>query len=727
MQVSGCRKIRTLTAAMIGAYLVLACGGGGGSGSGGSTSVTQPKIGTRTKSTITADGLTFKDLNGNKKLDPYEDWRLSPAERASNLINSADPDVRMTLAEKVGLILNSEFPAIGGNYSSAELGASPTCATGESSRLKYICEVTVAGMSPVLGTTRYINELNARYMILRSNPPVSTLVPWLNNIQQIAEESRLGIPVVIISNPRNHVASGIGLSEASGVFSFWPGTLGLAAAHDPALVKEFAQIAAKEWVSSGIRKGYMYQVELATEPRWTRNNGTFGDDPDQNSAIATALVKGFQGDTLGSNSVALTVKHFPGNGVAPRGYDSHNAGGKYAIYSTQNSLLNYQMKPFKAAIDAGTSAIMSYYQAPSNQSATQMPLAYWFSTTQQFEQVGMAFNTKFLSYLFSVLNFNGYVNTDTGVFLDSNLLSATPWGVESLTEAQRLAKSLNAGSSLLGGTSMYLDTANEVRGTTEMMKAISQGLTTEAKVNQAANKLLTEMFTLGIFENPYSDLSVAQSVVNSADAKAKANLAHRKSIVLLKNDSQTLPLSSTATSTTKIYAEVFALSGASTATSSLITLLKKTFPGAQFVTDYTQATHSILIVQPSTYQGTDANGTYIKIGLDSDTGVDVNRIKAIEAATKTVIAINMGNPWLLNDIEPGAKAILATYDVTSDALTDVLIGAFKPTGKLPMAIPKDQNAIDNNASDVPGHLESFDYPYTDTKGNKYTFGFGLSF
>jgi beta-glucosidase len=705
----------------LGALSLVSCGGGGGDGGSDVVvqPVVQPVISARGKSIITVDGLKFKDLNGNKKLDPYEDWRLSPAVRADNLINSSDPNVRMTLAEKLGMMLNSEFPAIGGNYPSTEIGGNPTCAANENPRLKYVCEAT----GSVLGTTRMINELNVRYMILRSNPPVATLTTWLNNIQQIAEESRLGIPVVTPSNPRNHVASGIGLSEASGVFSFWPGSLGLAATHDPALVKEFADIARQEWRATGIRKGYMYQVELATEPRWTRDNGTFGDDPDLNSAIATALVKGFQGDKLGPDSVALTNKHFPGNGVAPRGYDSHNDGGKAAIYKTPGSLLNYHMKPFQASVDAGVSSIMSYYQLPSNQSATQLPIDYWVSPTQQFEEVGMAFNVKILSYLFNVMGFKGYVNSDTGVYNDGG----QSFGVETLTPAQRIAKSINSGVSLLGGVNSNLGKANEVRGLTNALTAISLGYTTEAKVNSGVVKLLQEIFTLGLFENPFNDVDAAVKLVNNADFKAKAALAHRKSIVLLKNDSATLPLASTSTAAVKIYGEVFTKSNAATATTNLRTLLQKTYPNATMVTDYTQATHSVLVVSPSSYQGTDAQGIYIKIALDTDTGIDVNRIKAIEAATKTVIAINMGNPWLVDAIEPGAKAILATYDVTSDALTDVLTGAFKPTGTLPMAIPKNQAAIDNNASDVPGHLEAFDYPYTDSKGNKYTFHFGLTY
>jgi beta-glucosidase len=698
------------------ALFVAACGGGGGSsgndGDHGGDAFIQPTLGAHAKTILTVDGYRFRDLNGNGKLDPYEDWRLPAEARAEDLVYSPDPAVKMTLAEKAGFInIRLMMVPIGGNYPASEIGGNPTCAQGELGK-KYVCEIaTGSGYMGSLGTTQEINELNARYFVLRTNPPVSTLVTWLNNVQEIAEESRLGIPVVIVSNPRNHAAQGIGLAEASGVYSYWPGTLGLAATHDPALVEEFAQIAAKEWRATGIRKGYMYQIDLATEPRWVRNNGTFGDDPDLVSQISAALVKGFQGETLGPDSIALTTKHFPGNGAAPRGIDSHFEPGKYAVYPTAGSLINYQLKPFQAAIDAGTSSIMTYYQAPSNASAEQLPKDYWYSPTQQFEEVGAAFNSMIVKYLYEVMGFKGYLNTDSRVTLDDGI----PWGVETLESYQRIAKSLNAGIALLSGADIP-----------DTLRAVNEGLVAEATVDAAVVKALKEMFLLGLFENPYVDPETAATVVKSAEAQAKAELAHRKSIVLLKNGGA-LPLARTSGSDVRIYGEVFASSGAQS-TQSLRTLLQNIFPSAQIVTDYTQATHSILLVQPSTYTGTDAEGQYVKIALDADTGIDTAKIKQIGAATKTIVAINMGGqPWLLNEIEPSVDAIVATYDVTSDALFDVLTGAFNPTGRLPMSIPKDQAAIDSNARDVPGHYESFDYAYRDVIGNIYQFGFGLSY
>jgi beta-glucosidase len=717
----------TLASAIGAALVVAGCGGGddpaqagptsqppGSSGTPATPTYTQAVIGAKSKTVLTVDGFQFKDLNANGKLDPYEDWRLAPDARAADLV------ARMTLAEKAGLVNANNMVPIGGNYPSEEIGGAPACDAGELGK-KYICEITTSGS---WGATRMLNEFNGRYFIIRSNPQPRVLAAYLNNFQQIAEESRLGIPAVIASNPRNHAAAGLGLSEAAGVFSYWPGTLGLAATQDPALVRDFAETAAKEWRSTGIRKGYMYQIELATEPRWTRNNGTFGEDPDLVAKIAKELVLGFQGTKLGPDSIALTVKHYPGNGIAPRGIDSHGAEGKFAVYPTAGSLIAYQLKGFQAAIDAGASSIMTNYQAPKNAgSKDQLPKTFWYSLTQQFEEVAEAYNAKLIEYALKVMGHKGYLNTDSNVALDSG----EPWGVETLKVHQRVAKSLNAGISLLSLASANLGSATPTLGNAEVIRAINEGLTSEATLNKAAQKLLNEMFQLGIFENPYVDPEVAAKVVHSAEAQAKADLAQRKSVVLLKNDGDVLPLAKTANASVKIYSEVFAKSNAATLTTNLRAKLALQYPGAQMVTDYNLATHAVLVVLPSTFTGTDALGQFIKIAMDTDTGIDVARIKAIEAKAKTIISVNMGQPWLLNEIEPGASAILATYDVTSDALFDVISGAFKPTGRLPMGIPKDQAAVDANAPDVPGNYESFDYAYKDAKNSTYKFGFGLNY
>ena len=257
------------------------------------------------------------------------------------------------------------------------------------------------------------------------------MADWANNLQALCETSRLGIPAIVASNPRNHVTvdASIGLSVGTTVFSKWPGELGLAAMRDLKLTREFAEIAAKEWSAVGLRKGYMYMADLATEPRWQRVEGTFGEDADLAAAMIREIVLGFQGTTLGKNSVAMTTKHFPGGGPQVDGQDSHFDWGKFAHYP--GGQFEYHLKPFKAAIAAGTSSIMPYYSAPKDKS---------------MEAVGFSYNKAIITDLLrKKLGFKGIINSDTGP------IDMMPWGVENLSIIERYQKAIDAGGRYIFG------------------------------------------------------------------------------------------------------------------------------------------------------------------------------------------------------------------------------------------------------------------------------------
>jgi beta-glucosidase len=258
------------------------------------------------------------------------------------------------------------------------------------------------------------------------------MAEWSNNLQALCETSRLGIPAIVASNPRNHITTdaAVGLSVGATVFSRWPGELGMAAMRDFKLTREFAEIAAKEWSAAGLRKGYMYMADLATEPRWNRTEGTFGEDAELSSNMIREIILGFQGNKLGKNSVAMTTKHFPGGGPQEGGQDSHFDWGKFAHYPGGN--FNDHVKPFIAAINAGTSSIMPYYSAPKG---------------KEFEEVGFSFNKAIIDDLLrKKLGFKGIINSDTGP------IEMMPWGVESLSIEQRYIKAIDAGVDIFSGT-----------------------------------------------------------------------------------------------------------------------------------------------------------------------------------------------------------------------------------------------------------------------------------
>lgn len=509
------------------------------------------------------------------------------------------------------------------------------------------------------------------------------------------------------SNPRNHAGNlAFGFSEASGQFSVWPGELGLAATRDAELVKEFGQIAAKEWTSTGIRKGYMYMADVVTDPLWNRINGTFGEHPNLASGMIYAVIKGFQGEELGTDSVSLTTKHFPGGGARQDGHDPHYEWGKFNPYPTEGSLYKYHLPSFKAAIEAGTTSIMPYYAYPSNEYSVPQ-----LKNGEEFEEVGFAYNKRLITDLLrKELKFQGYINSDTSI------IYAMPWGVENLTKPERYAKAINAGTDIVSGEA----------DPTDLIKAVKDGLIKEKRIDEAVSRLLTEMMELGLFENPYVNPDQAQTIADDPASQAKADEAHRKSIVLLRNDQDTLPLKDEKVEDIKLYVEVFSSgTSGSTRTADLKKSIIQYDPAIQVVDNLEDATHALVYAIPSTVA--DRPDIPLSVALGAETGINVERIKEIEAKVPTILTVNMTSPWLIGEIEENAAATLAVFGVKAEALVDVIRGKFAPTGKLPFTIPANQEAVDNNNGDVPGYDEDPTYVYRDKDGNAYGFDFGLTY
>ncbi|RDW21398.1 beta-glucosidase [Oceanobacillus arenosus] len=668
-----------------------------------------PAVESRIHDILEINGNKYRDLNGNGELDSYEDWRLPVEERVDDLIS------KMTLEEKAGLM-----------FISSHYSADRASCTEYNEQYDKLCESDVWSKTnnwaqpgdpnyefdePVLdasGTSEGILDRNLRHFILRENPPADELAGWLNQIQEVAESSRLGIPAVITSNPRNHINDNLafGFSESSGVFSAWPGELGLAASRDTKMVKEFAENAAKEWRATGIHKGYMYMADVITDPLWGRTSGTFGEHPDLAADMIYAVVKGYQGDNLSKNSVSLTTKHFPGGGARDDGKDPHYLNGNFNPYPTEGSLEKYHIPPFLAAIEAGTASIMPYYAYPSNEFSVDQGLP-WYSETEQFEEVGFAYNRALITdYLRGELGFKGYINTDTGI------TTSMPWGVEDLTREERIAYGINAGVDIFSGEA----------DPTYLINAVNNGLVEEASVNVSINRLLTEMMQLGLFEDPYVDPKKASKVVNDKKTQKKVDQAHRQSVVLLRNDDNLLPLENKEIKDVKLYVEVFAANNSENITNGLKKTIREYDKSIKITDNIDEATHAFVWVRPSTSTASP------KIKVGPETGIhDIDRINAIQDAVPTILAINMTSPWLIEDIEPNAAAVLSTFNVKPEAVVDVIRGKYNPTGKMPFTIPANMEAVENEAGDVPGYDEDPSYVYVNKHGDAYGYDFGLSY
>ncbi|RDW18361.1 hypothetical protein CWR48_12340 [Oceanobacillus arenosus] len=626
-----------------------------------------PEVETRNKAILTIGEKRYRDLNDNGKLDPYENWELSIEERIENLLS------QMTLEEKVGLMTINEYPEIKDNK--------------------------------LVLPNKFLNQ-HTRYFIFRGTQGADVITNYNNELQAAAESSRLGIPVVVISNPRNHI-SGMPNIEESGQFSYWPDTLGFAATRESNLAKEFGQIAAKEWTSTGIRKMYGYSADVATDPLWARVEETFGEHPELVSGMISNIIKGFQGDVLNENSVSLTTRHYPGGGVRTDGKDPHFKEGQSNIYPTPGSLLKYHMPPFQAAIEAETTAMMPYYAFPSNDSAAQnLPP---FSAEQQFEEVAFALNENFINgYLRDKLHFLGYVNSDTSAIIDR------AWGAQNLSLEERFAKAINAGTNIFSG----------VPNPDPIISAVNQGLVKEESINRSVKYLLTEMMKLGQFENPYKDPAEALAIANDPVSQEIADEAHRKSVVLLRNDNNLLPLNDEKVKNVKLYVEKFPSGENGEETKKLKARIRNYDKSITIVDSLENATHAFIWVLP--WQNLFKNNPTLVIG--PDTGIDqVERIMEIQKKIPTITAINMSNPWLIDKIEPNAAAVISTFGVKPEALVDVIRGKFNPTGRLPFTIPATQEAVNNEVGDIPGYDEVPAYTYRDKNGNRYGYNFGLSY
>ncbi|MBD8030981.1 glycoside hydrolase family 3 protein [Corynebacterium gallinarum] len=667
--------------------------------------VTQPDLGARAAAIIEVDGFKFKDLDGDGQLSPYEDWRLTPEERARDLVG------RMTAEEKAGLmIIGSHHPG----YSKFLPNPKEGQLLNDEDVWRTENPITgVPFLEPVLvtsATDTAINQRHQRYLIVRDNLSPEDLTTWTNAVQEVAERSRLGIPVVFTSNPRNHVAlvAQFGVNESAGVFSEWPGELGLAALRDPELMETFGEEIAKEWRAGGIHKLYGYMADLASEPRWSRFNGTFGEDPELIADYIGAVVRGMQGPELSSASVATTIKHFPGGGVRLDGHDPHFAWGQTNEYPTENALYQYHLPPFQAAVDAGCSSIMPYYARPMNNSAPQLEEQLWMNPTTQFEEVAFAYNRTFLQDLLrEKMGFEGYINSDSGV------IDAMMWGVEKLSEPERFAAAVRA------GTAIFSDMANPAR----LLEAVAEGHLEESELNEPVARLLAEIFQLGLFENPY----VTDGAAIGAEAVAAlGRKAQIESVTLLRNDARLLPMD--LDKALKVYAWVTGRTKIEQVQRQLEEAFGEVFPQVELVSSEAEADLAFVWARPEiALFEDDLEGVSLSVD-PRDNGVDVDRVREIQATVPTILAVNFTNPWILSELEPGAAAVVATFEIKPELMLVSLAGeGGGPKGKLPLTVPASAEAIAESPRDVPGKFLGDDYVYVDSTGVAYAYGHGLTF
>lgn len=582
---------------------------------------------------------------------PFQDPSLPIGHRVDDLVS------RMTVEEKAGLMFQSMTAFGPVNQSVPDFG--------------------LESLESMI-TNRHMTYFN----MFGSGSTGHEIADWYNSAQELAMRARLPIPLTISSDPRNGFTDNPGTMMMSGPFSQWPESLGLAALRSAKTVRRFADIVRREYLAVGLRAALHPQADVMTEARWSRCNGTFGEDADLVSEYTAEYIMGLQGDSLGKDSVAAMVKHFPGGGPEKDGEDPHFEYGKDQIYPGNN--LSYHLKPFQAAIQAGVTQVMPSYGRPVG---------------TQYEEVGFAFNKGVLTDLLrNKLGFDGIICTDWGVLNDATVagqfMPARAWGLEKATPSDRMLKAIEAGSDQFGGESC----------TDLLIDLIRSGKVREARIDISVRKLLKEKFELGLFDDPFVDEEAADAIVGCKEFCEAGLAAQRESLTLLQNGVKTggrqmLPLDEGM----DIYIE-----GVDPKVASEY---------ANIVDSPQSAQIGILRIKaPYEHRqgGFEKNMHAGSLEFPAD---QLRHCADICSRIPTVIDVYMDRPAILKPLSEICSALIVDYGACDQAVLDVLFGRDHPRGRLPFDIPNSMEAIKNSCSDVP----------FDTKNPTYRYGDGLDY
>ncbi|MEL6866295.1 MAG: glycoside hydrolase family 3 N-terminal domain-containing protein, partial [Bacteroidota bacterium] len=601
------------------------------------------------------DGMKFRDLNKNGELDVYEDVNQPIDKRIDDLLG------QMNLEEKAGMMFINGAPV--------SSDANPAGKEG--------LEGMFARLPTIVQNMEQHKMTHFNIWEIPSDPNI--LAKWYNKVQQLAEQTRLGIPITIASDPRHHLGQNV-VSMSSGGFSQFCEMPGFAAIGDEKLVAEFADIVRKEYLAVGIREALHPQIDLATEPRWPRISGNFSEDAALSARLVKPYIAGLQSEDL-KNGVACMTKHFPGGGPQKEGLDPHFAFQKGQIYPGDN--FDYHLLPFEAAFEVNTAAIMPYYGIPVGQTD---------------EDVAMAYNKTIITTLLrEKYQYDGVVCTDWGLVTDIPLgpdavWKARAWGVEDLTEAERVQKIIDAGCDQFGG-----ENRPEL-----VLQLLKEGKLTEARIDQSIRRLLKQKFDLGLFDDPFLEESQVDVIVGTEASRKLGEKTQEISMTLLKNDQAVLPL---AQKQVKVYIQN--IDSATVANYATV------------VSSPEQADFAIIRLNTPWYPVETKN--FFAAGFhhgDLDfKGEKKQEILDLLQTVPTIVDLYLDRPAVIPEITQAAAALIADYGASDQSVCEVLFGNAAPQGKLPFELPSSMEAVSNQKTDVP----------YDSENPLFEFGFGLNY
>ena len=544
----------------------------------------------------------------------------------------------------------------------------------------------------------------------------------------VVEESRLGIPLII------------GFDVIHGYKTLSPIPLAEAASWDLEAIKISASVAAAEAAASGINWTFAPMVDISRDPRWGRVMEGAGEDPFLGSAIAKARVRGFQGDDLSAvNTIAATAKHFAAYGFAEAGREYNKADiGTVTLH-------NIVLPPFKAAEEAGVKTFMN-----------------GFNELNGIPVTGNEFLLR--DILKEKWNFEGFVISDWASIGEM----VTHGYAKDMANAAEIA--VKAGVDMDMESSSYVD---------ELVELVKAGHVDEALVDDAVRRILRVKFELGLFDDPYKycDPEREKTVIGSKENQEAVLDIAKKSIVLLKNENNLLPLKKTGQKIAVIGPladdnnSVLGSWRIASEDNSGISILEglKQYSGNEllFEKGAELLTKKPTFINELEFNTTDKSGfeKAITVAKNSDvvilvlgehgfqsgegrsrTALDLPGVqqelmeKIYEANKNVILVLNNGRPLVLNWASENIPAIVEAWHLgtqTGNAVAQVLYGDYNPSGKLPMTFPRSVGQIPiyynhkNTGRPVdpqPGDNMVFWSHYIDEESSPlYPFGFGLSY